>query len=265
MLAIIRWTLWQRRWSTFWWILGIFGFIFINVIFYPTFKDQAAELEKGFANLPDAAVQLFGGSTDFFSPVGFLNSQIFFLMLPMLLSILAIGMGTGLIGREEQDGTIETLLARPISRGRLLFAKARAGALVLLIVAAASLVTTIGLSRLVGLTEVPPLQITEATFACYMLALSFGAIAYLLAATGRARAASLGITAFVALGGYLVSSLSNTVSWLKTPSVFFPFHYYRSEEILRGTFKWFDILIFIDIIVVCGLLAWLSFRRRDID
>jgi ABC-2 type transport system permease protein len=264
MLSVIKWTVWQRRWSTFWWILGVFGFIFLNVIFYPTFKDQAAELQKSFESLPPAAVQLFGGSTDFFSPVGFLNSQIFFLMLPMLLSILAIGMGAGLIGREEQDGTIETLLARPLSRARLLLAKAKAGGIVLAIVTVASLITTAGLSRVVGLTEVSTLQITEATFACFMLALSFGAIAFLLTTIGRARAASLGITTFIALGGYLVSSLSNTVSWLKTPSLFFPFHYYRSEEILRGTFHWSDILIFVAVIAACGAVSWISFRRRDI-
>lgn len=264
MLAVIKWTLWQRRWSTFWWILGIFGFIFLNVIFYPTFKDQAAALQKSFESLPDAALQLFGGSADFFSPVGFLNSQIFFLMLPMLLSILSIGMGTSLLGREEQDGTIETLLARPISRARLLLAKAKAGAVVLAVVASASLLVTVVLARIVGLTEVSALQITETTFACFMLSLSFGAIAFLLTTIGRARAASLGITAFIALGGYLISSLANTVSWLKTPSLFFPFHYYRSEAILRGTFQWFDILIFVAIIAVCGTLSWLSFRRRDI-
>jgi ABC-2 type transport system permease protein len=264
ILSIVKWTLWQRRWSTFWWILGIFGFIFLNIIFYPTFKDQAAELQKSFESLPEAAVQLFGGSTDFFSPIGFLNSQIFFLMLPMLLSILAIGMGTSLIGREEQDGTLETLLARPISRSRLLLAKAKAGGVILVIVSMASLLTTVGLAQTVGLTEVSALHMTEATFACFMLALSFGAIAFLLTTIGRARGASLGITAFVALGGYLISSLAGTVSWLKTPSMFFPFHYYRSEEILRGTLHWSDIMVFVVIITVCGFISWISFRRRDI-
>lgn len=265
MLSVIKWTLRQRRWSTFWWILGIFGFIFLNIIFYPTFKNQAAELQKSFENLPAAAVQLLGGSTDFFSPVGFLNSQVFFLMLPMLLSILAIGMGTSLMGREEQDGTIETLLARPISRTQLLLAKAKAGTLELALVTIASLLTTIGLARAVGLTEVSPLDMIEVTFACFMMALSFGAIAFLLSATGRARGASIGIATFIALGGYLISSLSGTVHWLKTPSIFFPFHYYKSEDILRGTMNWLNILVFVAVIAVCGIVSWVAFRRRDLE
>jgi ABC-type transport system involved in multi-copper enzyme maturation permease subunit len=103
--------------------MGVSIFIFINMIFYPTFKDQAAELQKSFESLPDAALQLFGGSSDFFSPVGFLNSQIFFLMLPLLLGILAISLGSSLLAAEERDSTIESLMARPISRTHLLLHK----------------------------------------------------------------------------------------------------------------------------------------------
>lgn len=264
MKPIIRWTTWQRRWSTMWWSVSIFGFIFINMIFYPSFKDQAEQLAKTFQDLPPAAVQLFGGSTDFFSPIGFLNSQIFFLMLPLLLGILAIGLGSSLIAREEQDKTIELLLARPLSRSRLLMSKALAGTVILAIVTIAGLITTLLISKFVDL-EVPSSAITLATINCFLLTLSFGAIAFLLTTIGKARGASLGIAALIAIGGYLVSSLSGTVDWLKVPAKVFPFHYYQSEAILRETYNWNNALFFGAIILVCGALSWLSFRRRDIS
>jgi ABC-2 type transport system permease protein len=263
MKPVIKWTVWQRRISTIWWSFGVFGFIFLNMIFYPTFRDQADQLQKTFENLPDAALQLFGGSADFFSPVGFLNSQIFFLMLPLLLGVLAIGLGTSLVGREEQDLTIESLLSRPLSRSRFLLAKASAGTIVLGLVTLAGLLTTVVLAKLVKLA-VPISYMIQATFACFILVLSFGAIAFLLTTIGRARSAAMGLTAFVALGGYLVSSLAGTVDWLKTPAKFFPFHYYRSEPILRGHFSWSDIFILLAVAAVCGFFAWFSFRRRDI-
>ena len=238
--------------------------MFINMIFYPTFKDQAAELQKSFESLPDSAVQLFGGSTDFFSPVGFLNSQIFFIMLPLLLGILAIGLGSSLIAREEQDKTIEALLSRPVSRTRLLFSKAIAGLLQLSIVTAVTLLTTIVVARIVAI-DVPILYIAAATFACYVLAISFGAIGFLLTATGRARGLSLGLGTVVALGGYIISSLAGTVAWLKAPSYIFPFHYYQSEAILRGNFVWSDMFVLFGLIAVCGLGSWIAFRRRDLS
>jgi ABC-2 type transport system permease protein len=263
MIPIFKWTLWQRRFGVLGWSIGIFAFIFINMIVYPSFKDQAAELEKSFESLPDAAVQLFGGSTDFFSPIGFLNSQIFFLMLPLLLAIYAIGLGSGLLAREEQDKTIESLLARPVSRGKLLLAKALAGSVMLLAVTIVALLTTVVTAQLVDL-DVAASKIALATLVCFMLSLSIGAIAYMLTATGRARGAALGIATLVALGGYLVDSLAGTVDWLKIPAKIFPFHFYKSEAILSGTYDWVNVLFYVGTIVVGGVLAWVSFRRRDL-
>lgn len=263
MRPIITWTVWQRRWSTMWWSVGVFGFIFLNMVFYPSFKDQAAEFQKSFEKLPDTAVQLFGGSTDFFSPVGFMNSQIFFLMLPLLLGILAISLGSGLVAREEQSRTIEPLLARPLSRAGFLFGKAWAGIAVLGMVSIVSLAAILGIGRAVHI-EVPLLNMVVATFVCFLLALSFGAIAFLLAAIGRTRGGSLGIASVMALGGYLISSLAGTVAWLKWPSYIFPFHYYHSEEILRGTFAWQPVVFIVGVTAVCGALSWLTFRRRDL-
>ncbi len=264
MKAVIFATLKQRRWSILGWSIGIFGLIFINMIFYPSFKDQAADLEKTFANLPEAAVQLFGGSTDFFSPIGFLNSQIFFLMQPMLLSILSISLGSSLVGVEEKDNTIEAILARPISRARFLGAKALSGMGILLIVTLAGALTTLITGRIVGLT-VGVWPIILANIACYLLVLSVGAIAFALAATGKARSASLGIGATIALGGYLISSLAGTVSWLKAPSKLFPFHYYQTESILSGISNYKNFMFFIVVIVICAVVSLVSFRRRDLN
>lgn len=263
MIPILRWTLWQRRFSALWWSVGVFGLIFINMIFYPSFRDQAESLQKSFENLPDAAVQLFGGSTDFFSPVGFLNSQVFFFMLPMILGILAIGLGSSLLAREEQDMTIEMLLARPVSRTKLLLAKGLAGVIILSIVTVAGLVTTIVTGQLVGL-GISISSIILATLACFLLVLSFGAIAFVLSAIGKTRGASLGLAALVALGGYLVSSLAGTVDWLKVPSKIFPFHYYQSEAVLRETYNWNNVIFLVLLTAVCALISWIAFRQRDI-
>lgn len=263
MKPIVKWTLWQRRWSIGWWSLGVFGLIFINMIFYPTFRDQAAELEKSFESLPEAAVQLVGGSTDFFSPIGFLNSQVFFIMLPLILGILAISLGSNLIAREEQDRTIESLLSRPVSRSQLFVSKSFAGALMLGIVSIVGFLTTSIIAHVVNL-DVSATKIALATFACYLLALSFGAIAILFTSLGKARVASLGLASAIALGGYLLSSLAGTVNWLSGPSKVFPFHYYQTEDILRGTHNWSNFLFLVVVIFACGVIACFTFRKRDI-
>lgn len=263
MFAIIKWTLWQRRWSTMWWSAAVAFFIFINMVLYPSFKDQAGELQKSFENLPDTAVQLFGGSTDFFSPVGFLNSQIFFIMMPLLLGILAIGLGSSILAREEQDHTIESLLARPISRARLLAGKTMAAIIIVTIVTLISLALTVATAIAVDV-DIAIARLAETTFVCWLLALSFGVVALLLTALGKVRSASLGVASVFALGGYIVSSLAGTIDWLEIPSKLFPFHYYQSEAILRGTYEWKNIIFFLAVLGIGYIIAWRIFSKRDI-
>jgi len=262
MKPVIRWTLWQRRWSTFWWSLGVVALSGFTLAFYPTIKDQASQLNKSLGGLSGSAQSLFGG-TDFFSPVGYLNSQLIYFTVPLILAILAIGLGTSLIGREESNGTLESLLARPVSRGKLTLAKAIAGVIIILIVSFVNLLVTVGLSKLVNL-DVSSVYVAEACFACFMLVLTFGAVAFLLTSTGRGKVAALGISVVYGIGGYLISSLDSTVHWLTHVSPIFPYHYYQTADILRGTFRWGDIVFFTVFTLACGLLAYLAFRRRDI-
>lgn len=262
MFSIVKWTLWQRRWSLLWWSIGVVSLVVLTLAFYPTVHHQATALNKSFGSLNNSTLALFGG-TDFFSPVGYINSQLIYLLLPLLLIILGVGLGSSLIGREETEGTIELMLARPISRTRLLLAKAGAGALSILIVAGIGSVAMIMMAQAVQL-GIPLTSIAAACFACFMLVLTFSAVAFLLAATGRGRVAALGVTVVYALGGYIIGSLASTVHWLKTPSLIFPYHYYRSADILRGTFSWSSIWFFSIFAFGCLLLAWLSFRRRDL-
>lgn len=263
MFTIIIWAIKQRKISTLFWSIGAAFFMFVNMIFYPSFKQDADQLQQSFENIPDAALQLLGGSTDFFSPVGYVNSQIFFIMLPLVLGILAISLGSKLLASEEQDKTIESLLARPVSRTSLLAGKAIAGVLILSAVTAVAWTAIVLLAQIVDL-EVSTAILSKTTFVCFLLVLSFGAIAYLLTATGRAKGASIGIATVVAFGGYIISSLAGTVTWLEWPAKAFPFHYYQSEAILRGTYDWVNLWYFAVVIAGCALLSWIAFRRRDL-
>lgn len=263
MMTIIKWELWQRRWGIMWWTIGVVAFIALNLAFYPSFRDQSAELDKAFAQIPDSAMALFSDTGDFLSPTGYLSSQIFYLMLPMLLGILMISLGSSLIAREEKEGTIELLLSRPITRGKLLISKAKSGLLIGLVVTAGALLTTVGLSKLVRLA-VPSTQIALATLAAFLFALSLGSVALLITMFGRARIASIGLAALYGLAGYILASLTSAVEWLKWPAKLFPFDYYRPAEILSGTYNWLNILFIVGVVALCAITSYIVFKRRDI-
>ncbi len=265
MTTIIRWTLRQRRWSILWWCVGILAFIFVNLVFYPTFKDQASQFNETFEQLPQAARQLFTDTGDFFSPIGYLSSQIYYLMLPLLLGVLAIGLGSSLVGKEEREGTLEMLLARPISRAKLIFSKSLVGILILTTVGLLSTLFIVLMCKVVGI-DVSLTNTFLAGLVVILLAVSFGAVAFTITMLGRgAKGASVGLASLIALGGYILVSLSGTVSWLHWPAKVLPFNYYHSSQLLQGTYNWANLLYFAALIVGCGVISWIAFRRRDIN
>jgi len=264
MKPIIRWTLYQRRTSIIWWCIGMMSFVLLTLIFYPTIRDQAPQLDKSLGSLSQTTKQLFTDTNDLFSPLGYLSSQMFYLMMPLLIGVLAINLGMSLIGREEYNNTIELLLARPVSRSRLLFGKAAAGLLIIVLVGAFSVLFAAVMAKLVHLDVAAPF-ILQAGAAVILMAVNFGAVAFMLTALGRSgRAAAIGISAVYALGGYILVSLSNSVEWLRWPAKLFPFNYYHSRELLSGTYNWANALYFILATAACLAIAWLAFGRRDL-
>ena len=98
----------------------------------------------------------FGGVVDYSSATGYLGIELFSLVLPALMIAAAVTAGARAIAGEEEQQTLDLLLANPISRRRLVLEKAAAvAALVALLalVAFASLavsVTAAGMDVTVG-------------------------------------------------------------------------------------------------------------------
>lgn len=265
MKPIIRWTLWQRRWFTIWWSLGVAAFVVLSLSFYASFRDQAAQFNEVLNRLPATARSLFSDNNDFLSPQGFLSARVYYLMLPLILGVLAVGLGSKLIAKEEESTTLELLLARPVSRAKLLLAKAVSGLIILFAVSLVGLVATIVVCQLVKL-KIPLESLSVATAACFLLVLSFGALAFAMSAIGGwAKTAATGLTALIALGGYIVVSLAVAVDWLKWPAKLFPYHYYRPSEILYGVYNWWNLAVFGGLIIIFGILAWKGFKERDLN
>lgn len=263
MKPIINWTLRARRWSIIWWCLGIASFVALELSVYPSVKSQAKQLNQLLDRLPDTVKSFFGAS-DLFSPAGYLNSRLFYLLLPMFFSILTIGLGSSLIAREENDGTIELLLGRPVSRPKLLLAKMVGAFLIVAIIASLSAVAIMIGVKAVNLAMPLP-RIIFATFMSALLATAFGMVAFAVTCAGkRGRGAAIGLASLIGLGGYIVASLEGDVHWLKWPAKIFPYHYYSPTTVLGGSYTWLTASWYILSILILGVLSWLAFRRRDI-
>lgn len=263
-MNFIQWGVKLRKNQIIWWSFGIIIFVGLNLAFYPSFKDQTAQLEQSMQQVPEAARAFISDTGEFMSPVGYLSSQVFYLMLPMLLSILGISLGSSLIGREEKEKTIELLLSRPISRSNLLFSKAFSGFTTLSIVWVIATLSILVICKLVDM-PVPLDNIFFASAHALLFATSVSAIAFMLAATKWTKANSSVIASVIALAGFILTSLVATAAWLKWPAMLFPFYYYRPGEVLNGSMTWNGVLVPLSVTAIALLLSWLSFRKRDLN
>ena len=100
-----------------WWAVGLVGYVAMIVSVYPTIRDNP-ELNKLVESYPEAlkAFIAFGGQLDFTSAAGYLGSELFSFMFPALFLVASVGNGAGSIAGEEERGTLDLLLAEPLSR-----------------------------------------------------------------------------------------------------------------------------------------------------
>lgn len=265
-MGVVATELRRRKWSTLWWAVGIGLFIALIFAIYPSFRGSAGQLDKSLSSIPASARDLFTDTNDFLSPVGYLSSQCYFLLVPLLFSFLSIALGSSLLAREEQSGTLELLLARPVSRARLLLAKAGAGTTILLVVGVAIAVLGAILCAAIGFPGVNPAGVFFTTIMCLNIALLFGALAFTMTALGRiGRGAAIGVSVLAALAGYLFNSLDKSVTWLVWPARILPFHYYHPAVMLQSgrlTGPETAGIFVASLVLLC--VALIAFRRRDI-
>ncbi|MEO9006050.1 MAG: ABC transporter permease subunit [Candidatus Dormibacter sp.] len=257
--------LWRRRLWLLLWCLGVFGADALLAVAYPTIRDNS-ELDKTFAGLPpgvQAALGLQAGAIT--SPAGYLNSQYFANILPILLLVLAIGLAAWSIGGDEGAGTMELLLENPISRMRV--ALERAGALVAEL-AAVTVIAGAGLLVLAPATGLnkglSPDRIAEAAVAAGLLALTFSSIAFGVGAATGSRGAAITTAAAISVALFMIEGFAAQVNWLRPIREASPWHWFLGTDPIRNGLLWQSWVLPLTVSAALILLGSALFVRRDL-
>jgi len=266
MLAVLSQVVWRRRLTLLWWSLGLLGLDALLAVAYPTVRDNG-ELDRTFAGLPPAVQASLGldAANRLTSPVGYLNSQYFANLLPIVLLVFAIGLAAWSISGDEASGSLELLLANPVSRIRV--ALERAGALVVLL----GILTTVAalglmlLAPFTGLTRgLGGDRILAAAMATGLLALVFASVAYAVGAATGIRSLATTTSASLAVALFVIEGLAEQVRALRPIREASPWHWLLHSDPLRHGLLWEAWLLPILVSVVLVGAATGAFARRDL-
>ncbi len=245
------------------WSLGVLLMVFIYAAFWPSASTNADQLRQYIEKLPEL-IRNMVGNADYGTPVGYVQTEIFSFMMPILLLVYAIGAGARAIAGEEEVGTLDLLLSTPISRRRVLLDKVwamMAGTLALATVVWLSLVV---LGPLYDL-HVPLSGLTAATLNLFLLGTAFGMLALLAGVVSGSRGAAIGASSGLAVGMFVLNTLAPSVDALRPVRFLSAFHYYSGHAPLTSGFGVGDVLVLGSAAVVFLVAALVAFQRRDLS
>lgn len=185
--------------------------------------------------------------------------------MSLLLAVAAAMWGSDIIAKEERDRTVEFALTLPVTRRRLLSAKAAATVTLCVLL----LLVTWGVT-LAGAQSYGPdgqfyrfVSLTMLGF--FLLQLLFAALGFLLGCAlrshKRASAAAMALL-LVAYFAALLPNLSVQLDWLRYIT---PFSYFDAARILRDArLEPLSVTLALLLAVACMLCAYVTYQRKDI-
>ncbi|HVB13591.1 MAG TPA: ABC transporter permease subunit [Candidatus Dormibacteraeota bacterium] len=247
------------------WLAGAVLLSVVYMVFYPSIHSSGASVQHLLESLPKALrIALLGSGVSYLSPTGYLGTELFAFLLPVLLLVMGILAGSRALAAEEHNGTIDLLLSTPIRRFRLVLEKGFGALLPLFAIAAAVGLTVAALGPSQGLT-LSLGGLAVALLAVALLGASFGMLGFLIASAtgssglGGGMGAGLAVALYVlnVFGGVAppLTGLANAVS---------PFHWVGGAGVLANGVSWSGVLL----LSVCPLvllgLSILIYERRDL-
>lgn len=248
------------RRSGVWWAVGASTFVVVNLAFWPSL--EGSDALTGFEDM-EALLEAFGAQ-NIATPAGYVDGQVYALLLPLLFSAMAITMMSGLTAGDENAGRLELLHALPVGRRQVWFGRWAAAAIVLLAVTTISLLVTLACLPVFSLTEVPASRVLMATIGCALLAAFHGSVAYAAAGFGASRGLSAGVGIVVLVTGYIVSFVLPIADALTGARNWSPWYWALGDQPVSNGIEVWRLLLVAVLTAALVSVGTAAVDRRDI-
>lgn len=214
------------RRSMAWWSAGVVAFILVNLAFWPSL--EGSDALESFEEM-DELLAAFGAQ-NITTPDGYLDGQVFALLVPLLLAAMAITIASGLTAGDESAGRLELLHALPVARSTIWLGRWVATIGIVVVVAAASLLATLVAMPIFSLDEASEGRVIAAMVGSALLALFHGAVAYAVAGLGGSRSMAVGVGVLVLVAGYVAAFVLPIAESLEGAQHWSPWYWAIGEQ-----------------------------------
>jgi ABC-2 type transport system permease protein len=211
---------------------------------------------------PDTLLAMVG-QADMATAAGWLQGETYSLVMPIAFIAVLVNLGAKALAGEEDQRTLDLLLANPVPRRRVVLAKAGVLGIYAVVLGVATF-AGVAIGAVVGGLDVAIAHIAATTLLVTLLGLAFGAVGLAVsAATGRTRWATMTATG-IALVSYFAWSflpLSDAMAGWASLS---PFDWYLGSDPLNNGMPWGDAVLLALLATVLVAAAVPLFERRDL-
>jgi ABC-2 type transport system permease protein len=261
--SVLLKTLRDQRRTFLWWSAGLSAVNALIIILYPSVED-VPELDAIMESMPEALARLFMGDVvNLTSPEGYLNSQLFILVLPLLFLVFTIGRGSGAIAGEEERGTLDLLLSLPVRRSQVVLEKFVAMVAATMALGLVSWLSMAAAALAVGM-EIDFVRLGEVTLSCTLLGLAFGAMALALGCAKGSRGLCLGVTSALAIAAYFLNALAPIAESLEPAQKLSPFYLYIGADPLTSGLNLVHAGVLTGLTTAFLAIGVVLFGRRDL-
>ena len=234
----------------------------LTLLVVPIYTSMAPQLENLLDIYPPEFLVALGVE-DMSSVIGFLDAELFSFMFPIVAIGLGIVMGVAAVAGEEDARTINMLLAHPITRAQMAWAKV-AAMIALLGLTGALILASLMIATAIWSLEISFAGLFAASLMTSLLGIFFGGVAFAVgSATGRPGLA-IGIAAVSGLVAWLVDAFAPLIDGLEEFQRLSPMYWYTGTNPLSNGIDPFFALLMAATAAALLAVGVKAFERRDI-
>lgn len=216
------------------WTVSVLVLAATVIVFWPMLDTADALTSLADSLPPEVAEPL--GLTNFGTAAGYLNGELFAMLLPFIAGIMGLTRVSNQLADTENAGRVEILYTLPVPRCEIALARWTACVAGFAMMCAATW-ATVGIRVALTDMDVAQSRVATACVGLFLLGLCHTGIAYLVYGATATRGLVTGVPLVVLVVGYIVYAVLPMVDELSGAQRFSPWYWALGESPLTGAFN----------------------------